>query len=120
MKVFILAGQSNMEGKGFPQPLAWQVSQPAYRERSLTEDPKAPLYLWSSRSDVWVYFHDRHGDFSVGYSPNKDCFGSELNMGHVLGYSFEEPVCLIKTAWGGKALGRGFLPPSMRAAPEDW
>lgn len=120
LKVFILVGQSNMEGKGFPRPLAWQVSQPTYRERSLAEDPKAPLYLWSSRSDVWVDFHDRHGDFSVGYSPNKDCFGSELNMGHVLGFSFEEPVCLIKTAWGGKALGRGFLTPSMRAAPEDW
>ncbi len=139
VKVFILAGQSNMEGKGFPRPLAWQVSQPAYRERyqhliqdsdydafvaalerSLSEDPKAPLYRWSSRSDVWVDFHDRHGDLSVGYSPNKDCFGPELNMGHVLGDSFDEPVCLIKTAWGGKALGRGFLPPSMRATPEDW
>ena len=139
VKVFILAGQSNMEGKGFPRPLAWQVSQPAYQERyqhliqdsdcdafvaalerSLSEDPKAPLYRWSSRSDVWVDFHDRHGDLSVGYSPNKDCFGPELNMGHVLGDSFDEPVCLIKTAWGGKALGRGFLPPSMRATPEDW
>ena len=65
-------------------------------------------------------FHDRHGDLSVGYSPNKNCFGLELNMGHVLGDSFDEPVCLIKTAWGGKALGRGFLPPSMRATPEDW
>jgi alpha-galactosidase len=84
VKVFILAGQSNMEGKGFPRPLAWQVSQPAYRERyqhliqdsdcdafvaalerSLSEDPKAPLYRWSSRSDVWVDFHDRHGDLSV-------------------------------------------------------
>ena len=62
VKVFILAGQSNMEGKGFPRPLAWQVSQPAYQERyqhliqdsdcdafvaalerSLSEDPKAPL-----------------------------------------------------------------------------
>ena len=89
VKVFILAGQSNMEGKGFPRPLAWQVSQPAYQERyqhliqdsdcdafvaalerSLSEDPKAPLYRWSSRSDVWVDFHDRHGDLSVGYSPN--------------------------------------------------
>ena len=27
VKVFILAGQSNMEGKGFPEPLAWQISQ---------------------------------------------------------------------------------------------
>ena len=109
VKVFILAGQSNMEGKGFPRPLAWQVSQPAYRERypddserSLERRGFKALYRWSSRSDVWVDFHDRHGDLSVGYSPNKDCFGPELNMGHVLGDSFEEPVCLIKTAWGGR------------------
>ena len=33
VKVFILAGQSNMEGKGFPEPVAWQVGQPEYRER---------------------------------------------------------------------------------------
>ncbi|MCP4772595.1 MAG: sialate O-acetylesterase, partial [Planctomycetes bacterium] len=33
VKVFILAGQSNMEGRGFPEPLAWQVSQEKYRER---------------------------------------------------------------------------------------
>ena len=39
VKVFILAGQSNMEGKGFPRPLAWQVSQPAYQERLPALDP---------------------------------------------------------------------------------
>ena len=33
VKVFILAGQSNMEGRGFPEPLAWQVSQKEYRKR---------------------------------------------------------------------------------------
>ena len=33
MKVFVLVGQSNMEGRGFPEPLAWQVSQKKYRER---------------------------------------------------------------------------------------
>ena len=33
VKVFILAGQSNMEGRGFPEPLTWQVGQEKYRER---------------------------------------------------------------------------------------
>ena len=27
LKVFILAGQSNMEGRGFPEPLSWQITQ---------------------------------------------------------------------------------------------
>ncbi|MBM81703.1 MAG: hypothetical protein CMJ78_14075 [Planctomycetaceae bacterium] len=30
VKVFILAGQSNMEGRGFPEPLTWQVGQEKY------------------------------------------------------------------------------------------
>ena len=33
VKVFVLAGQSNMEGKGFPDPLSWQVTQEKYRQR---------------------------------------------------------------------------------------
>ena len=33
VKVFILAGQSNMEGRGFPEPLSWQISQKKYKER---------------------------------------------------------------------------------------
>jgi len=75
VKVFILAGQSNMEGRGFPEPLAWQVSQEKYRDRythllrggdheaftrkvTETTDPddrkKTPTYLWSTRRDVWI------------------------------------------------------------------
>ena len=72
VQVFILAGQSNMEGKGFPEPVAWQVGQPDYRDRwthfieggdhaafqaryeaSIAVDPRKPDYAWSQRQDVW-------------------------------------------------------------------
>ncbi len=33
VQVYILAGQSNMEGKGFPEPIAYQVTQAKYRDR---------------------------------------------------------------------------------------
>ena len=33
VQVFILAGQSNMEGKGFPEPIAYQVGTEQYRQR---------------------------------------------------------------------------------------
>ena len=33
VRVVVLAGQSNMEGKGFPEPVAWQVGQEEYRDR---------------------------------------------------------------------------------------
>ncbi|MDC0299372.1 sialate O-acetylesterase [Verrucomicrobia bacterium] len=133
VQVFILAGQSNMEGKGFPRPLSWQLGQAKYRERylrfikdgddeaflktlhsSLAKNSRQPEYAWAERKDVWVDFHEQHGNLKVGYSPNRDCFGPEFNFGQVMGDLFEEPVLLIKTAWGGKALGREFLPPSLR------
>src|SRR5450631_2634558 len=33
-------------------------------------------------------------------------------FGHVVGDAYEEPVLLIKLAWGGKSLAKDFRPPS--------
>ena len=133
VKVFILAGQSNMEGRGFPEPLAWQVSQKKYRERYThfikdgdyeaftkkvkeTTDPndrkKTPTYLWSTRKDVWINYLGKHGELTVGYGAPREGFGPEYNFGHVVGNHYDEQVLLIKASWGGRALARGFLPPS--------
>ena len=129
--VFVLAGQSNMEGKGFPDPVAWQISQPKYRDRykhfikdgdfesftkkhqaSIEADPKKPFYDWSEREDVWINYLGRHGNLTVGYAAPSRCFGPEYNFGHVVGDHFDEQVLLIKCAWGGKSLGRDFRSPS--------
>ena len=133
VKVFILAGQSNMEGRGFPEPLAWQITQEEYRKRythfikdgdydafarkvAQTTDPndkrKTPTYLWSTRHDVWINYLGKHGDLTVGYGAPKEGFGPEFNFGHVMGNHYDEQVLIIKTSWGGRALARGFLPPS--------
>jgi hypothetical protein len=133
VKVFILAGQSNMEGRGFPEPLTWQVGQEKYRERYThflkdgdydaftkkvkeTTDPndkrKTPTYLWSTRRDVWINYLGKHGDLTVGYGAPREGFGPEFNFGHVVGNHYDEQVLLIKASWGGRALARGFLPPS--------
>ena len=136
-----LAGQSNMEGKGFPEPLAWQVSQEKYRERythfikdgdyeaftkkvAETTDPndkrKTPTYLWSTRKDVWINYLDKHGDLTVGYGTPREGFGPEYNFGHVVGNHYEEQVLLIKASWGGRALARGFLPPSSMLSDKEY
>ena len=131
VKVFILAGQSNMEGKGFPEPLAYQVSQAEYRDRyqhfikegdfetftrklqaSLESDPRKPFYDWSVREDVWVNSLGQHGNLTVGYGVPSKGFGPEYNFGHVVGDHFEEQVLIIKTSWGGKSLGCDFRSPS--------
>ena len=49
--------------------------------------------------------------FANGIVASK-CFGPEYNFGHVMGDYYDEQVLIIKTAWGGKAIGRSFLPPS--------
>ena len=141
VKVFILAGQSNMEGRGFPEPLTWQVSQKKYRERythfirngdyeaflkkaSASPDSKerkaAPAYLWSVRHDVWINYLEKHGDLTVGYGSPREGFGPEYNFGHVMGNHYDEQVLIIKTAWGGRALARGFLPPSSMLSAAEY
>lgn len=137
VRVFVLAGQSNMEGKGFREPLVWQLSQPKYRDPYLhlveSRDAEAftetlqrttaagtPEYLWSKRDDVFIDFLGRRGPLTFGYGRPDHALGPELNFGHVMGDHFEEPVLLIKTAWGGRSLGCDFLPPSANdRTPED-
>jgi alpha-galactosidase len=141
VKVFILAGQSNMEGRGFPEPLSWQVTQEKYRTRYThfikdgdyeafskkvaettdSEDRrKTPTYLWSTRHDVWINYLGKHGDLTVGYGAPREGFGPEFNFGHVVGNHYDEQVLIIKTSWGGRALARGFLPPSSMLSDAEY
>ena len=109
VKVFILAGQSNMEGKGRVDPLLkHQITAPETKGffAHLHKDGK-----YIERDDVWINYLKRRGKLTVGYgSPGR--IGLELEFGHVMGNHFEEPVLLIKAAWGGKSIGRDFRPPS--------
>jgi hypothetical protein len=108
VKVFILAGQSNMEGKAKVSLLDYQASQPATRAlyAPFRKDGK-----WIVRDDVWIKFLNRKGKLTVGFgSPN--CIGPELGFGAVIGDHYSEQVLLIKTAWGGRSLYRDFRSPS--------
>ncbi|QDU27941.1 hypothetical protein ETAA8_30330 [Anatilimnocola aggregata] len=108
IKVYILAGQSNMEGKAKVSLLDYQIEQPATRElfQHWRRDGK-----WLERDDVRIKFFDRAGPLTVGYGSPK-CIGPELEFGTVVGNHFSEPVLLIKTAWGGRSLYRDFRSPS--------
>jgi hypothetical protein len=115
VKVFILAGQSNMEGKGSMKLAEYQSEAREFKDfyRHLKKDGK-----WIVRDDVWINFLDRRGNLTVGFgSPN--CIGPELEFGMAVGDYFTEPVLLIKTAWGGRSLGRDFLPPSSKVPSDD-
>jgi alpha-galactosidase len=64
------------------------------------------------RDDVFIDYFDRKGNLTVGYGAGKDTIGPELGFGHVVGDALEEPVLLIKLAWGGRSLAVDFRPPS--------
>ncbi|MHC4625936.1 MAG: sialate O-acetylesterase, partial [Planctomycetota bacterium] len=120
VKVFILAGQSNMQGHGIvkadPQrnqgqgTLEYLVKNPstAQRHGHLVDDKGR----WAVRSDVWIWYGERMGGLTVGYGARSDRIGPELQFGNVMGNYFDEQVLLVKTAWGGKSLAKDFRPPS--------
>ena len=73
---------------------------------------------WVERDDVTIWYKRRdevrQGKLTVGYTGygGSSHIGPELQFGHVVGDALEEPVLLIKTAWGGKSLHVDFRPPS--------
>src|SRR5882724_8671009 len=73
VKVFILAGQSNMEGKAKVSLLEYQAQQPATRDlfKHLRKGDK-----WVVRDDVWVKYLKEKGNLTVGYGSPK-CIGPE-------------------------------------------
>lgn len=106
--VYILAGQSNMEGKAQIKLLEHQIQDPETSARfaHLHEDGN-----WIERDDVFIEFLGRRGALTVGFgSPGR--IGPELDFGHTIGDAQEQPALIIKTAWGGKSLWRDFRPPS--------
>lgn len=128
VKVFILAGQSNMEGQAVVDLDGKNYNNGKGTLASLFKDPaKAPLVNhlknkkgeWVVRDDVWVRYQREKqpllaGPLAVGFSVygGKHHFGPELQFGHILGDYFDAPVLIIKTAWGGKSLYKDFRPPS--------
>ena len=108
VKVFILAGQSNMEGKAQNKLFDYQATGPKTKDffAHLRDGDK-----WAVRDDVFIKFLNRKGQLTIGYgSPGRT--GSELEFGYMMGQYFDEPVILIKAAWGGHSLFKLFRSPS--------
>lgn len=129
--VFLLAGQSNMQGQGVVD-----MDHPNYynggkgtlvRVMEQTKTPGLYRHLkdnegdWIERDDAFIRYRNKQGVMAggvgigfTGYGSmnNRHHIGPELQIGHRLGNYFKEPVLLIKTAWGGKSLHKDFRPPS--------
>jgi alpha-galactosidase len=120
LKVFILAGQSNMQGQGIVAANP-KRNQGLGSLESLAKNPKSATRFqhlvdrdgnWVDRKDVWIWYLNRKGNLKPDYGARPGLIGPELQFGHVVGNHFDEQVLLIKTAWGGKSLAVDFRPPS--------
>src|SRR3954467_8468710 len=124
LKVFILAGQSNMEGHAKVETFDYIGDDPATApllKRMRAADGKPTVC-----DHVWISYLTGTGDgngeglgkLTAGYGsrrkPAEDGgkIGPEFTFGLTMDRSLKEPVLIIKTAWGGKSLYYDFRPPS--------
>ena len=120
VKVFVLAGQSNMQGHGKVMLRTEKNDGKGTLEYLVKNKESAALFAhtvdregdWLTRPDCWIWYLDRTGDLGVGYGAGKDMIGPEFQFGHRVAGALENQVLLIKTAWGGKSLVVDFRPPS--------
>jgi len=112
LRVFVLVGQSNMQGKGKIQHLEELTAKAEYKH--LKKDGE-----WVKLDDVWIKYWDKKGNLTVGYGSPADRIGPELGFGHVVGAKLANQVLIIKVAWGGQSLGRDFRPPSAGLPSEE-
>ncbi len=115
LRVFLLAGQSNMIGQGQVN----DASIPGTLDHALIneDDSLSDILLddqgsYLVHNDVWVSFREQHAALSVGFGFDELRIGPELGIGIELGEFYADDVLLVKTCWGNRSLAVDFLPPS--------
>jgi alpha-galactosidase len=122
LKVYLMSGQSNMQGfcsvNTFPQIEADPVTKPIY-EKMVNPDgaPRVIENVWISTSGCTK--DESPGRLTTGYGGGRKGgnIGPELTFGIYMQEHHQEPILLIKPAWGGKSLCRDFRPPSAGVHP---
>lgn len=114
LKVFVLVGQSNMQGHAQVRTLDHMGMDP--RTRPLLQDIRSGDGAPRVSDNVWISYlssgGEKHGRLTTGYGANEDKIGPELTFGIYMQKLLNEPILIIKTAWGGKSLHTDFRPPS--------
>jgi len=114
LKVYILAGQSNMQGHAR-----------LYTFEHIGMDPKtAPLLaeMQDEKGDprvcnqVWISYLsqslEKSGKLTAGFGADDGKIGPEFTFGTTMEKHLQEPILIIKTAWGGKSVHTDFRSPS--------
>ncbi len=119
VRVFVLAGQSNMEGYG-------TINDPENDPGSLIDiiqndvdgnwSAVGEIGNWTTMDEAYLHFarnaNTIRANVTVGQGADANRIGPELMFAHQLDAYYDDPVLIIKTAWGGKSLAVDFRPPS--------
>ncbi len=127
LKVFILAGQSNMEGHAAISTFDYigkdPLTAPILKEmRNPDGTPRVCDKVWMSYL-TGPYDGSANGEglgkLTAGFgergnNPTKigGKIGPEFTFGIYMEKELKEPILIIKTAWGGRSLNTEFRPPS--------
>jgi alpha-galactosidase len=127
LKVYVLAGQSNMEGHAKIETFDYIGDDPATapllkQMRDEKGQPRVCAHTWISYL-TGPYDGSANGEgfgkLTAGYGargdrPTEDGgkIGPEFTFGLTLDEALDQPVLIIKTAWGGRSLHTEFRPPS--------
>ena len=119
LKVYLLVGQSNMQGHAQVRTFDHIGMDPKTAPilqaiRNADGTSKVCQNVWISSVDPAAPEGERHGRLTVGYgaSGRDPKIGPELPFGVYMQQPVDEPILVIKTAWGGKSLNTDFRPPS--------
>ena len=114
LKVFVLVGQSNMQGHAHVRTFEHIGIDPetAPLLQSIQGEDGLPRVF----DDVWISSlssdGEKHGRLTAGFGADTNKIGPELTFGVTMQKMLNEPILIIKAAWGGKSLHTDFRPPS--------
>ena len=117
LKVYLLAGQSNMQGQGHIRTFPYIGMDPesAPMLEKMVDGNGIPRVI----ENVWISSlgtgsEEKFGKLTVGFGSERAGvkIGPELTFGIYMQEHLGEPILLIKTSWGGTSLCHDFRPPS--------
>ena len=119
LKIYLLVGQSNMQGHAAERTLEHLGMDPKTAPllkaiRNADGTAKVQKNVWISSIEPSLESGEKHGRLTVGYGAGGrgPKIGPELTFGITMQQHVAEPILLIKTSWGGKSLNSDFRPPS--------
>lgn len=117
LQVFILVGQSNMQGHAKLSTFEHIGMDPATKPmlvemQNADGTPKVCERVWIS--SIGCADAEQTGKLTAGFgaSQNGPKIGPEFTFGLYMQKFTDAPILLIKTSWGGKSLNTDFRPPS--------